>query len=59
MNFIVHCTIIYNSQGTYLVVQWLRIRNSIAGGVGSIPGQGGNPTCLEAKRTKHKTERIL
>ena len=26
--------------GTSLVVQWLRLRASTAGGVGSIPGQG-------------------
>ena len=26
--------------GTSLVVQWLRLQASIAGGAGSIPGQG-------------------
>ena len=27
-------------QGTPLVVQWLRLRASNAGGAGSVPGQG-------------------
>ena len=27
-------------RGTALVVQWLRLRASTAGGMGSIPGQG-------------------
>ena len=32
---------------------------SNAGGVGSIPGQGAKiPTCLVAKKPKHKTEAI-
>lgn len=26
--------------GTYIVVQWLKLRASNAGGLGSIPGQG-------------------
>ena len=33
---------------------------SNAGGAGSIPGRGAKiPTCLEAKKPKHKTEAIL
>ena len=30
---------------TSLVVQQLRVRAPIAGGLGSIPGQGFSPTC--------------
>ena len=29
-----------SGRGTFLAVQWLRLRASNAGGVGSIPGQG-------------------
>ena len=30
-----------------------------AGAVGSIPGRGGNPTCLLAGKPKHKAETML
>ena len=31
--------------GTFLVVQWLRLCVPNAGALGSIPGQGLDPTC--------------
>ena len=31
---------IYQTWGTSLAVQWLKLRTSTAGGMGSIPGQG-------------------
>ena len=39
-------------RGTSLVVQWLRLRASNAGGAGSIPGQGTK--ILPAKKQKKK-----
>ena len=40
--------------GTSLVVQWLRLCASTAGGMGSIPGKGSS-TCHSHKRKKKKT----
>ena len=37
--------------GTSLVVQWLRLRASSAGAVGSIPGRG-----TKIQRAKHKIQ---
>ena len=34
--------------GASLVVQWLRLRVPIAGGVGAVPGQDLNPKTLHA-----------
>ena len=42
--------------GTSLVVQ--RLMSSNAGAADSVPGQG-TPTCLAAKKPKHKTETVL
>ena len=40
---------IYSITGTSLVVQWLRLRASTAGGMGSIPGGGTkDPACYVA-----------
>ena len=36
-------------QGVSLVVQWLRLHTPNAEGLGSIPGQGPNPTCLQLR----------
>ena len=38
-NYIQYLVITYNGE-TSLVVQWLRLRASTAGGMGSIPGWG-------------------
>ena len=46
---------IYVYLGTSLVVQWLRLCASNAGGVGSIPGQGAKiPYASWPKKPKHK-----
>ena len=42
--------------GTFLVVQWLRIRASTAGGVGSIPGVGRS-NILHASQCSQKNKR--
>ena len=41
-------TVARDKRGTSLTAQWLRLHTSIAGGMGSIPGQGTNkhPGCL-------------
>ena len=41
--------------GTSLVVQWLRLHASMAGGVGSIPGQGTK--IPHAARPKNKNKK--
>ena len=47
--------------GTSLVVQWLRICTSTAGGIGSIPGQGTKilhaMQCSEKKKKINKTKK--
>ena len=47
---------------TSLVVQWLRLHASTAGGTGSIPGQGAkipHPTCRAAKKKKKRVKGAL
>ena len=49
-------------KGTSLVVQWLRLRASTAGGTGSIPGQGTrilHATCLGHKKKKKKDKKVF
>ena len=38
-----------DDQGTSLVVQWLRLHDPNAGGLGSIPGQGTRSHMLQLK----------
>ena len=45
-------------RGTSLVVQWLRLCTSTAGGTGSIPGLGTKPKKKIAERKKIATELI-
>ena len=45
--------------GTSLIVQWLRLCTSIAGGTGSIPGPGTNiPTCHIAQPKNEKKTKL-
>ena len=39
----------WDDQGTSLVVQWLRLRASSAGGLGSFPNQGTRPHMPQLK----------
>ena len=48
-----HCS------GISLMVQWLRLCASNAGGEGFILGQEAKVPCLRAKKPKHKTEAVL
>ena len=41
-----------NVAGNSLVVQWLGLRASTAGGMGSIPGQGAKPHSAAKKKKK-------
>ena len=43
--------------GNFLVVQWLRLRASIAGSPGSIPGRGSNPASHAAQPKTTKQNR--
>ncbi|TEA26021.1 hypothetical protein DBR06_SOUSAS3210075, partial [Sousa chinensis] len=40
-------------KGTSLVVQWLRLHAPIAGGLGSIPGQGTRSRMHAATKSSH------
>jgi len=45
-------------RGTSLVVQWLRLRSPIAGGMGSIPGQGTRSHMPQLVQLNNKYKKI-
>ena len=49
-------TIVSNTENrTSLVIQWLRLCPSTAGGMGSIPGQGSSTSCVVWSKTTTTT----
>ena len=57
-------TVARDKRGTSLTAQWLRLHTSIAGGMGSIPGQGTkipNATvwCGQKEKQNKQTKKLL
>ena len=50
-------TIILHCLGTSLAIQWLRLRASTAGAMGSVPGWGSSACCIVQPKKKKERER--